>query len=308
MSVLAVKKIAQMTGHRAAVFALAPEMPAARVLLSGAGDGWIVRWRLDEPDLGQLMAKVDTQIFSLLLLPTQAQLVAGTMQGGLHWIPLDKPERTKNIAHHRKGVFGMLHQGDYVYTIGGEGRLTRWSALEGRSLESCYLSNQSLRGLHFCPQRNEIAIGASDNAIYLLDAESLHLTRTIPQAHANSVFAVHYSPDGRWLLSGGRDAHLRIWDTTADFQEVMAQPAHWFTINDIAFSPCGRWFATASRDKAIKIWNAADATLLKVLEGARDGGHLNSVNRLLWRGEHLISASDDRTLIAWAVENKQGHN
>lgn len=299
---LKVKKIARLSGHNAAIFALAP-YTGQQYFLSAAGDGWIVRWDLQEPDLGKLIAKVDSQLFSLCYLPEHDRLVAGNMNGGVHWIDILEPDATRNIAHHQKGVFAIEQLAGQVFTAGGQGVLTRWSAAESRSLESIQLSNQSLRSLAIHPAGNQLAAGASDNNIYLLKLPDMVLTHTIRPAHENSVFCLRYSPDGRHLLSGGRDAHLRVWDIWDDYREISAQPAHWFTINDIAFHPQGHWFATASRDKTIKIWDSENYQLLKVIDTVRDAGHVNSVNRLYWTTYHncLLSASDDRTIGLWEI-------
>ncbi len=303
MPELTARKKAQLTGHNASIFALG-KGPQADSFFSGAGDGWIVRWSLNDPEMGRLAARVDTQVFSLLYLPEWNRVVAGNMNGGLHWIQLDEPEKTRNIGHHKKGVFDILRIGPYVYTAGGKGLLTRWGAAEARSLESIQLSNQSLRCLAYCPRRNELAAGASDQAIYFLDADSLEVRLRLPNAHDNSVFTLQYTPDGAHLLSGGRDAMLKVWELDGGPALHSARPAHWYTINSIAFHPEGRWFATGSRDRAIKLWDAQSFQLLKVLDASRDGGHINSVNRLFWHPYHnyLISASDDRSMIVWEVE------
>jgi len=298
---LTVKKIAQLTGHNGAVYALSPD-EAENNILSGAGDGWVVRWNLDDPENGRLIAKIETNVFALYPLLEQRRVVAGNMNGGVHWIHLDEPERTKNIAHHRKGVYGIERIGEHLYTLGGSGMLTRWSIEETRTLESFQLTNESLRGMDFSAKRHEIAIGASDNHIYLLDAETLALKAKIA-AHENSVFTVKYNPDETHLLSGSRDAHLKVWDLDTQ-QAISSQPAHWFTINHIAFHPQGQWFATASRDKTIKIWDAATFELLKVIDTFKYGCHVNSVNRLFWtpHNNYLLSGSDDRTIIVWKIE------
>lgn len=297
-----IKKIAQLTGHEASIFALCTDGQDNH-FLSGAGDGWIVRWNLNDPEMGRLIAKVETQIFSLLSLPERQQLVVGNMNGGVHWITLNHPDKTKNIAHHQKGTFGICRVGPKVFTIGGGGTLTKWDIEAARSEESLQLSNQSLRAIDFCPERNELAVGSSDNGIYLVNATTLALKKVLPQAHENSVFAVRYSPDGNYLLSGSRDAHLKAWSLDEDYQCISSQPAHWFTINDIQYHPQGHCFATGSRDKTIKIWDSRSFELLKVIETVRDQGHINSVNCLHWSAYHnqLISGGDDRSMIVWRL-------
>lgn len=298
-----IAKIAQLTGHNASIFTITADLKPG-YFLSGAGDGWVVRWNFEDPDPGKLIAKVDTQIFSMCPVPNTDYIVVGNMNGGVHWVNVEQPEQTKNIAHHKFGVFDIQLVFPHIYTLGGAGMLSRWSIEERRAVESVKLSVSSLRCMHYSKARNELAIGASDHCIYLLDADSLKIKHKIAAAHDNSVFAVKYSPDDQFLLSGGRDAHLKVRAIEQDFKLIFAQPAHWYTINSISFSPNGTFFATGSRDKTLKIWDAKEFSLLKVLEGVRDSGHLNSVNKVFWSNHknYLLSASDDRSIIIWQVE------
>lgn len=298
-----VNKIAQLTGHNASIFALSPYEETDQ-FLSGAGDGWVVKWNFKTPEMGRLIAKVETQIFSLLNLSDTPWVVVGNMNGGMHWVHVENPDLTKNIAHHGKGVFGLVQVGEFIYSIGGDGLITRWSYDPIQSIESVQLTNTSLRSIDYSEARQELVVGASDNAIYFLDSQTLALKKVWKQAHDNSVFTVKYHPNRPLLLSGGRDAMLKVWSLDEDQPTpISAQAAHWFTINEIAFDPHGRWFATGSRDKTIKIWDAQNFKLLKVLETVRDKGHLNSVNSLYWSPyrNFLVSCSDDRSMIIWEV-------
>ncbi len=292
------QKIHTATGHRAAVYGLAPGQ-TPRSWLSAGGDGWIAEWQMDDPENGQLIANVESPVYALCTIPGQPWIVAGNSSGGVHWINRADPALTRNIQRHDKGVFDLLPAGEWLFSVGGDGTLTRWSVETQRSVESIQLSNQSLRAVAWSPEQGRLAVGASDNSLYIL-SDTLELERHLENAHTNSVFTAAWSPGGRYLLSGGRDAMLRIWDATDDFRLISEQPAHWFTVNCLVFSPDGQYFATGSRDKTLKIWSAHTFELIKVVDVQR-GGHVNSVNRLLWLPDGLLSCSDDRSIMLWNI-------
>lgn len=303
-----IKKIAHLKGHKGGIFSLT-KGKENHLFLSGAGDGWIVEWDLTKPKDGRLIAQAeDTQtsgrasVFSLA--EKNNWILAGNMNGGLHWIFPTEISQNKNVLPHQKGIFDIQFVNNQMFTIGGKGMLTKWSMDEQRAIESIQLSPKSLRKMAFSKKRNELAVGASDGNIYILDVENFSIKNTIEAAHENSVFALSYSPDGKYLWSGGRDAHLKIWDLEKNYEQIFSEPAHWFTINEIVFSPDGKFAATASRDKTIKIWDTENFKLLKVIDTVRNGGHINSVNTLLWSDYNnwLISGSDDRSIIIWEIE------
>ena len=296
-----VNKLGHLKGHTAAVFALANGLKQGTIL-SGAGEGWVVQWSIKEAQNGTLLAKVGVNIYALESIPDKGIIVAGDMNGGVHWININEPALNKDIEHHKKGVFDIKKIKNKLFTLGGDGLLSVWDIKQQRCLESIQLSNNSLRSIAFCEPNNEMAIGSSDQHIYILDADSLEIKRQF-EAHDNSVFCLNYSADGQHLFSGGRDAHLKIWDTQHGFELVESLPAHWFTINSLVFHPKGHLLATGSRDKTIRIWDAYTFKLLKVIDVASNGGHINSVNKLFWstEGQRLISASDDQSLIVWEI-------
>lgn len=293
-----VTRLHTCTGHLAALYAIAPGATARHFLTAG-GDGWVTEWQLDAPDTGRVIAQTPERVFSMWAAPGGNRLVLGNMNGGLHWLDRSAPQQGIHIQHHRKSVYALAVQGNTLLSGGGDGILTRWDMQHGRSLESIQLSHRALRSIHLSPD-GRLAVGASDGNIYILKSDTFELLHTVQAAHTPSVFSAIWHPDGAYLLSGGRDAILKVWSAT-DYEQQQDIPAHWYTINHIAFDPSGAYFATASRDKTIKIWNAADRSLVKVLDTIRDGGHVNSVNRLLWMSDRLVSVSDDRTAIIWEI-------
>lgn len=299
-----IERIHSCTGHRASVYALAPGRDS-RHFLSAGGDGWIVEWNLDNPETGLLVASTESNIFSLCALP-DSQLAAGNMNGGLHWINLREPGKARLVQSHKKGIFDLLLIENRLFSAGGDGVLSVWNTETQYPETSIQLSAAALRCIAYTPERDELAIGSSDNRIIFLNPSTLAVTGEISDAHTNSVFSLAYAPDGRTLLSGSRDAFLRI-HSLSDNGNWMRDPrspdlaAHLFTINHIVFSPDASLFATASRDKTIRLWDFRTGQLLKVTDVIRHGGHVNSVNRLMWTADALLSASDDRTVSIWRV-------
>lgn len=295
-----VQHIHTCTGHNGALYALAKGQ-SPRHFLSAGSDGWLVEWHLDEPEMGKLVASVENQVFSLTHLPDSNRLVAGNMNGGMHWVNRAEPERTRNLQFHQKGVYALVPYKDWVFSGGGDGFLTRWDAHTGNSIESLQCSHQSIRAIAVSEKRQEIAVGSSDNCIYLLDIQTLAVKKVLQDAHSNSIFTLAYTPDAQSLVSGGRDAMLRVWDIENDWTLQSEQAAHLFTINHLVFSPDGQLLATASRDRTLKIWDAHTFELLKVVDTLRFGSHARSVNRLLWLPDALISCSDDGLAMIWEI-------
>jgi WD40 repeat protein len=286
------------SGHRAAIYAL---HSAPDGFYSAAADGYLVHWHREDVDFGRVVATVEGGKF-LSLARVGDALVAGSLDGGVHWLYPDDPDRNRHLAIHRRGTFAIRAEGGELFSTGGGGMLVRWSVAEARTLESYPLSQQSLRCVAYDPQTERIAVGASDGDIYLLGKNGTLLDRQ--SAHLPSVFTVAFSADGRQLFAGGRDAHISRWSVSATGLSLERKvPAHLLTVNQLALHPNGRYLASASRDKTVKLWRADDLKLLKVCEVVRDRGHVNSVNTLCWLdGETLITAGDDRRILEWRFE------
>jgi len=294
--VISIKKIAQVTGHKGSIFKI--KSRGADHFLSAGGEGWLVLWQLSDLDPGKLIARVESNVFSLFQI--EQTIIAGDMNGGIHWIDLNH-DSTIDLQHHRKGVFDIWEAKGQVYALGGDGYLSQRPLDSPQSVESIQISHQALR----CQVEIDDAtwaVGSSDGSIYFLNSEDLSVKKVIRNAHDNSVFTLSYDSRRQRLWSGGRDAQIKVWNKEG--MPIKTIAAHMFTVNDMVFNTDYSLLISGSRDKTIKIWNADTFELIKVIEGIRDGGHLNSVNSLLWSADenYLISGSDDKSIGIWKIE------
>ncbi|MBD2702653.1 WD40 repeat domain-containing protein [Spirosoma sp. BT702] len=298
-----VEKIDTFGGHRDCVYSL-ERGPSPDQFFSAGGDGQVVRWNLNRPDLGDLVASIPASVYALAFQPDAGLLWIGQNYEGLHIVdPIQKRE-INSVKLTTAAIFDIKLYKDDAFVALADGVLAILDVNQLVVRKHIKASSQSARCITINPVEREFAVGYSDNMVRIFDLETYTLKRTLT-AHTNSVFTVSYSPDFRYLLTAGRDAHMKVWDVENNYVLQQDVVAHMFAINHLAFSSDGRLFATASMDKSVKIWDAETYRLVKVVDKARHAGHGTSVNKILWTGqpELLLSASDDRTISVWKLIN-----
>ena len=299
---LLIDKISEYSGHNASVYSLSSG-GSNDTFYSVGGDGWIVKWPLfgNNSD-GFLVGETGGKIFSSTVLPIDQLFLAGDYSGDLFWIDIQNRKILGRSAFHKGSIFDIcVIDPSRIISVSGDGYICLWDTDQRRPLISRKLSSQGLRCASFDPETGSLFIGSSDNNIYILNIDDFEEKYIIRQAHRNSVFALNFIPS-IGLVSGGRDAHLKIW-TSTDFMVRHDVPAHWYTINKILDIPELNLIVTASRDKTMRVWDYSSFELLKTLD-FHVGGHLNSVNTLLWHAQHnlLLSAGDDRVIRKWKMD------
>lgn len=297
-----VKKINTLSGHKDCIYAL-ERSPEKHTFFSAGGDGIVARWNLDNPEIGDLIAKVPNSVYSLCCEAANNTLLIGQNFEGLHRIDLAQKKELQSVKLTQSYIFDIKIFQNEILIACGDGRLIVLDSESFSVKKYVDASNKSARCIAVAAQKGEFAVGYSDHSIRIFDLTSKQLKYQL-QGHSNSVFTLAYSLDEQFLLSGSRDAHLKIWDTNTNYELHQSVVAHLFAINHITFSPDGHYFATGSMDKAVKIWDSHSFKLLKVIDKARHAGHGTSVNKLFWSEykAQLLSASDDRLISVWQVD------
>ena len=297
-----VTQIHRFAGHREAVYALAPA-PDPYHFFTAGGDGVVAEWSMLEGTnvRGVLQAGVPVYALGRARTSTADWLFVGLNDGGVHFVNLTDNRLVRSVQLHRGAVFDFLWlpTSQRLLVLSADGSFSAWNLDPIECVVQAQVCAASLRAAALSPDGTWIALGASDACIRLYAAADL---QPGPQwaAHLNSVFCLGWHSHG--LLSGSRDARLKSW--TAAGEPLHEVVAHLFALNDIELHPGGRFFATGSMDKTIKLWEAESLRLIKVIDRARLDGHSSSVNRVLWldAGRLLVSVSDDRQVLGWAVD------
>jgi len=297
-----VEKLHTLTGHRDCVYTVVAGNSDSQ-FFSGGGDGMIVHWDLNHPEEGELIARLPNSIYALCCIENSDLIVAGHNYEGIHILDWQRKKEISSLKLTTAAIFDMVAVGNDLLIATGEGALIIVDINQLLIKKKLAVSEKSARVLAINPIQGEVAVGFSDHYIRIFSLDTYSLKYEF-KAHHNSVFALNYTSDYKFLISGARDARLKAWDVISGYKQTAEVAAHLFTINHLVFSPSGEYFATASMDKSIKIWKADELKLLKVIDKGRHAGHGTSVNKLLWTSHNhqLVSASDDRTISVWDIK------
>jgi hypothetical protein len=304
------KKKFTFSGHKGPVYTITPGINDGEIL-SGSSDQLLGSWNLQTGKSAEFSAHMPTHILALISIPSSKIIVAGTSGGTVHFLdPVNKKE-VKAEKYFDAQVFDMAlsQKHNILFVSSGDGRLILSDLNSFEKLKTLQLSNEKVRNIAVHPNGDSVAIATSNGHVHIFSLPLMQETHNW-FAHDLAANCVCWHPEGKYLLSGGRDAHLKAWDPSKNFELIQDIAAHNYAIYSMTFSPGarqddpvgrGKYFATASRDKTIKVWNAENRELLLRINKEKQEGHINSVNKVIWTKEGLVSTGDDRAIILWDI-------
>jgi WD40 repeat protein len=109
------------------------------------------------------------------------------------------------------------------------------------------------------------------------------------------VYAIVFSPDGRWLASGSRDQTVRIWESETG-EPVKTLEGHGQFITGLVFSPSGDRLAGVSWFRTLMLWHGETLEPLVQLRG-----HEDAIRAVAFSpdGTRLVTGSADRSIRLW---------
>lgn len=158
------------------------------------------------------------------------------------------------------------------------------------------------------PDGERVATASLDGKVFVWMPDPLQKVDEID--FGKIVFAVDYSPDGKWLAVMVQDdgVHILNAETKERIAHLTDKVAGQSTIK---FSPHGELLAIAAHlggdSYEIHLWNTATWQNESLANKKPFVGHKQQINRIVWsqKGDRLLTASFDRTIKEWSVSEQQ---
>ena len=142
-------------------------------------------------------------------------------------------------------------------TIGPEIRIL--SLDEGGRLRETVrarLGSEEVLAISISPDGRVLAAGDAGGTLILLDAGSLDVLATLPDAHRRAVRSVAFTADGAYVVSGGAKGHIRVWTPGGQaFAELTHQDEHDGPVLLLAAVPPGRRVLSVGADRRVVLWD-----------------------------------------------------
>jgi WD40 repeat protein len=296
------RKLKEIPGHTAGIYSLDFD---ENYLYSASADKFVARWKIDEGIQDSFSIRFENPVYALRLFDEKSKLAVGLSNGDLHFFDLLSRKELKFFVQHRKAIFALSENAKlrHLYAADADGNISVWDTETLELLAYLPFDCGKIRRIAVSQDGLNVALACQDGQLRILRADTLSEVTDL-KAHGEGVTSVLFDPkDSNILFSGGKDAYLKKWDLKSETC-VRSIPAHNYAIYDLISLNNGETLVSASRDKTIKIWKPENLNIVQRLD-FKCGGHRHSVNALVSLDQSTFtSASDDRKMIVWGLEEE----
>ncbi|MBE9115991.1 caspase family protein [Lusitaniella coriacea LEGE 07157] len=278
--------------------------PDGKFIMSGDRDGQI--W-LRSPE-GKLHKKITGQqahkkpIWGIEFSPDNQTIVSASSDTTIKvW---DKNLTLKKILKHSASLYDIKFHPlntNFIASTSADGKIIIWDIEEGRPIREAP-PQQAILNLDFNHDGSKIAFtSASEVKIWNLSSDEIE-----PIGSHRQASSVKFNPAKHNILASSSlyGNKIKIWDLEKGSHQTIVMSDE-DSSHGLDFSSNGEKIVSAGVYQGIKVWSLSNLKMIENLKGHKDEIMSAKFHPTDPEGEVLISASEDKTIRIWRIDNQE---
>src|SRR5205085_1469456 len=168
---LSINKIFEFNEYEAPVYSL--ESLGNDAFFAGGGDRVVTFRNAFKNSLVHAIVNTGTTIYSLNYIHELKYLLIGVSGGGMHVVDLEKKREIHFLVNHKNGIFDIKYSAKHkkIFTAGGDGTLSIWSAETFTLIQSISLCKEKIRSIIFDSGEENAIVSCGDGTIRFISIE-----------------------------------------------------------------------------------------------------------------------------------------
>ena len=307
-----------LTGHEAKISALAFSPLTNTHLLASDENGTLRLWNFSQQRELHRFRDQGEPIQALIYTPDGRTFFTGNNEGVITRWDVFSRSTLNTIGGHDEGINSLSISADGVLLFSGsdDGTARVWDVQQTDTIRTYEGHTSAREAIAVYNQDSQMIVsGAEDGRLLLWEPETGLIQQEFDTG--NDVNTVAFNPSGLTIVSGHADGRLMIWDIASGAsQQILTSSGS--SVNTVIYMNTTQVIAGYADGGLIR-WDLSTGQPVMTYgpsAGKDSFGHTAAVNdaAISPNGLYLLSASDDGTILAWAVEDGtvvnefKGHN
>jgi sterol desaturase/sphingolipid hydroxylase (fatty acid hydroxylase superfamily) len=277
-----------------------------QVIVSGSEDGLVKVWDADTLKEKFVLKGHTRPVRSVAISADGEWIVSGSYDQTVKVWNARTGQEKGTLSGHRGFVLSVAIRADgrQIVSASTDGTIKLWDAVSGSLQTTLSHDTGAIPGVALSGDGRYL-VSTSWTAARLWEVPLEQELATFT-GHANLVYGVAITPDGKEVVTGGFDNTVRLWDAR-DGKEKLTLTGHTGPVYSVAIHPDSGCIVSGSKDATVKVWDVQTGRERLTLTGHRDSVTSVAISA---DGQRLVSGSQDGTLKVWdlpssSLERKQ---
>ncbi|MGL4420925.1 MAG: WD40 repeat domain-containing protein, partial [Gemmataceae bacterium] len=237
------------------------------------------------------------------------KLASGSGESNIKIWDLKTNKVIQELVGHKLAVLALATNaaGDKLFSASADKSMIAWDLSTGKPQQT-WNGQSLLTALALRPDGQELAVGAANGMLTLLDVQKAPTVLVSLPTHISGVGALAYSPTGDRLGTAGGDGLAKIWDVRKATElsvickyqspSKSTNTGSISSLSAIDFSPDGKQVLCAGADGIIHILDAMTGNVVRELRGHTDW---ITAAQFSANADRIVSVGADQTVRAFEL-------